>query len=499
MSWLWLVVPALGWLALWWAGRLPRRRDRPASAAYDDTADTALGRAVAMAAAANPGLSGVRLVSDPADALNSRLALVAAAERCIDIQYYIWRADASGRQLLAALRAAADRGVRVRLLLDDNGIGGLDQLLAALDSHAGVEIRLFNPFVIRRPKVVGYLTDFPRLNRRMHNKSMTVDNQVTIIGGRNIGDEYFGRHAQEQVADLDVLAVGAIVPMVSADFDRYWACRSAWPTTRILPPATLGSDLALSDDPGAAASMPDLAEGLEWVPVWMVSDDPAKGLGRARTRGLIGTRLRAAIGQPRHRLGLVSPYFVPTDSGVTSLAALTAAGVSVDVLTNSLKANNVAVVHAGYAPSRRPLLRAGVRLWELKGAHPEKRARLKLRRGVVRGSAFKSSGTALHAKTFTVDGEKMFVGSLNLDPRSARLNTEIGFVIESRTLAAGLQGFFDGDIAQAAYEVKLDGRRLRWIERDGDRTIIHDHEPGTGPLQRAVIWVASHLPAKWLL
>jgi putative cardiolipin synthase len=184
---------------------------------------------------------------------------------------------------------------------------------------------------------------------------------------------------------------------------------------------------------------------------------------------------------------------------VKLFAELAESGVSIDILTNSLKANNVAVVHAGYAPSRRPLLRAGVRLWELKGAHPGQRARLKLRSGIVRGSAFKSSGTALHAKTFTVDGEKLFVGSFNFDPRSARLNTEIGFVIESPALALGLQGFFDGDIAQAAYEVRLDGNRLRWIERDGDRVIEHDHEPGTGPLQRAIIAVLSHLPAKWLL
>ncbi len=425
-----------------------------------------------------------------------RLALVAAAERCIDLQYYIWRNDASGQQLLAAVRAAADRGVRVRMLLDDNGIAGLDMALAALDSHATVEVRLFNPFVIRRPKPIGYLTDFWRLNRRMHNKSLTVDNQVTIIGGRNIGDEYFGRSAREHVADLDVLAVAAIVDDVSADFDRYWSSRSAWPASRFLPPQTHG-EAELAGAP--ATAMQDICTGLEWVPVHMVSDDPAKGLGRAQLRGLIGTRLRAAIGQPQRRVGLVSAYFVPTDSGVRSFAELAESGVSIDILTNSLKANNVAVVHAGYAPARRPLLRAGIRLWELKGAHPEQRARLKLRSGIFRGSVFKSSGTALHAKTFTVDGEKLFVGSFNFDPRSARLNTEIGFVIESPALALGLQGFFDGDIAQAAYEVRLDGNRLRWIERDGDRVIEHDHEPGTGPLQRAIIAVLSHLPAKWLL
>jgi putative cardiolipin synthase len=495
-GWVWLTLPVLTWLVLWFAGRLPTVQPRPQSAAFHDTTGTGLGRIVAAIAGARPGLSGVRLIYDAEDALASRLALLAAAERCVELQYYIWRNDSSGRQLLAALRAAARRGVRVRLLLDDNGIAGMDPLLAALDAHANVEVRLFNPFVIRRPKPVGYLTNFFRLNRRMHNKSFTVDKQVTIVGGRNIGDEYFGRNRLEAVSDLDILAVGAIVPAVMADFDRYWTSRSVWPAARFLRPAA-ADDSALPDNP--ATPMVGLREGLTWARVSMVSDDPAKGLGTARHCGLIGARLAMAIGQPRQRLELVSAYFVPTASGVTALTDLAVDGVHIDVLTNSLQATDVGIVHAGYAPSRRPLLRAGVGLWELKGADPRAPAKLGLRSGLVRGSTFQSGGTALHAKTFTVDGEKLFVGSFNFDPRSVRLNTEIGFIVESPELAQGLRSFFHDRVAQLAYQVVLVDDRLQWIERDGDMTTIHKKEPGTKPLQRLILALLSRLPVKWLL
>lgn len=495
-GWVWLALPVLAWLVLWFVGRLPAWQPHPQSAAADDTARTGLGRIMAAAVAARPGLSGVRLIYDPEDALVSRLALIAAAEHCAELQYYIWRNDDSGRRLLAALRAAAGRGVRVRLLLDDNGIAGMDQLLAALDTHDNIEVRLFNPFVIRHAKIIGYLTNFRRLNHRMHNKSFTVDNQVTIVGSRNIGDEYFGRNRLAALSDLDVLAVGAIVPKVMADFDRYWTSRSVWPAARFLR-AAAASESAIANCP--ATPLAGLPKGLTWAPVSVVSDNPAKGLGRAHHCELIGTRLAMAIGQPRQRLQLVSAYFVPTAPGVTALTDIAAGGVHVDVLTNSLQATDVGIVHAGYAPSRRPLLRAGIGLWELKGANPRAPAKLGIRSGLVRGSTFQSNGTSLHAKTFTVDSAKLFVGSFNFDPRSAQLNTEIGFIVESPELTQSLQSFFNDQVAQLAYQVVLVKDKLQWIERDGDTTIMHEKEPGTGPLQRLAIALLSRLPVKWLL
>ncbi|HWL28523.1 MAG TPA: phospholipase D-like domain-containing protein, partial [Burkholderiaceae bacterium] len=219
---------------------LPSLEGRTVSTALSlsEARATALGRAIAPAVLAHPGRSGIHSLSDPHEAFAVRARLARAAEKTLDVQYYIWHDDTTGRLMLEELRMAADRGVRVRLLLDDNGITGLDARLAALDTHPNIEIRLFNPFVVRSPKFIGYLTDFDRANRRMHNKSFTADNQATIIGGRNIGDEYFGATDGVLFADLDVLAVGAVVDDVSADFDRYWASESSYPARLILPAVT---------------------------------------------------------------------------------------------------------------------------------------------------------------------------------------------------------------------------------------------------------------------
>lgn len=224
--------PALGLLALCllagvltWCSTLPSLENRELSQALSvSTAKTTpLGKTIVPHANANPGKSGVYSLSEAREAFAARMLLAQAAERTLDIQYYIWRPDQTGTLLFEALHAAADRGVRVRLLLDDINTSGLDRMLSALDSHPLIEVRLFNPFIVRKPRIVGFVTDFFRANRRMHNKSFTVDNQVTIIGGRNVGDEYFGATDNSLFEDLDVLAVGPVVDEVSQDFDRYWA------------------------------------------------------------------------------------------------------------------------------------------------------------------------------------------------------------------------------------------------------------------------------------
>src|SRR5690606_940943 len=214
---------------------LPPLEPRPASYRLTDTGDTPLGRGVSQLRTGHGGLSGVHMLLDGQEAFAARALLARAATRSLDVQYYIWRKDLSGTLLLEELLDAAERGVRVRMLLDDNGIAGMDEALAALDRHPNIEVRLFNPFVVRSPKIVGYLTDFTRLNRRMHNKSFVADGQAAIIGGRNIGDEYFAAADGLVFADLDVLAIGPVVAEVSEDFDRYWTSLSAYPASRILP------------------------------------------------------------------------------------------------------------------------------------------------------------------------------------------------------------------------------------------------------------------------
>nr|WP_243451797.1 phospholipase D family protein [Sphingosinicella soli] len=491
-----------------------------------DTEATRLGRSIRREAAARPDLSGVHLLADAHQAFAARILLARAAERSLDVQYYIWRDDLSGMLMLEALREAADRGVRVRLLLDDNGIAGLDDLLAALDIHPMIEVRLFNPFFFRHPKALGYLTDFKRLNRRMHNKSFTADCQATIIGGRNVGDEYFAARDGDLFADLDVLAIGAVVSDVSRDFDRYWNCASSWPAARVLPVVGIDQleELArrsaeVRADPRAKTyietvqSLPFISDMLDgslpfvWAPVRMVSDDPAKVLDKAKPGTSLGEQLQDAIGQPRREIGLVSGYFVPTAAGVTAFAGLAAQGVHISVLTNALESTDVAIVHAGYAKRRKPLIQAGIRLFEMRRPHAGTRRKRRLPLGVggsgassVTGSILRSSGSMLHAKTFTADRERLFVGSFNFDPRSLHLNTELGFVIESPELARDVQDAFESAIPMSAYEVTLsDSGRLRWIARTEDGIDVHDTEPGTTLLQRLAIRLLARLPIEWLL
>ena len=490
--------------------RLPSLEGRSFTTSLAETASTRLGQAVAGQAAAHPGCSGVYGLRDGRDALAARLLLVEATERTLDVQYYIWQNDLSGTLLFAALMRAADRGVRVRLLLDDNNTRGLDERLAALDSHPNVEVRLFNPFTLRRWRALGYLTNFSRLNRRMHNKSLTADGQLTIVGGRNMGDEYFGAAASVAFADLDVLVAGPAARETALDFDRYWNSQSSYPADGILRSAGPAARDALmraaehlAREPRAAPYLQAVAQrplvrdliagrlALDWVPVRLISDDPAKGLARAPVASLIWPRLKQALGTPRDRLELVSPYFVPTKSGTDALAMLAKQGVKIIVLTNSLEATDVALVHAGYAKRRRALLAAGIELLEMKREFADASPR-------DRGFAG-SSASSLHAKTFAVDRERVFVGSFNFDPRSARLNTELGFVIESPRMAGAIDDVLEREIANRAYRVRLNSGHLQWIERIGGRDVVHTTEPRSGFWRRTTVWLFSWLPIEWLL
>lgn len=493
---------------------LPSLENRSVSSALgDDVAkSTRLGQKLSLSIDAHPQKSGIYPLQDPHDAFAARIFLTQSAERTLDVQYYIWHGDMTGTLLLEALHSAADRGVRVRLLLDDVGTSWLDEELAALDSHENIEVRLFNPFVVRSPKWLGFLTDFARVNRRMHNKSFTVDNLVTIIGGRNIGDRYFGADEGMQFSDLDVLAVGPVVRLVSEDFDRYWASHSAYPVTPLLPPVepTRLEQLALKastveSDPRASEYVEALREvrfgrkflrgnlELTWSEVHMVSDDPAKGLGLAEPEGLLTHQLEEIIGSPRSNVELVSPYFVPTAAGVRVFAAMAERGVKIRILTNSLEATDVTIVHAGYAKRRKALLKAGISLYEMRHLSDES-VQKKGRR------PFASSAASLHAKTFSVDRERVFVGSFNFDPRSSNLNTELGFVIDSPELAKRIEAIFNEDILANSYEVRLSEKgRIYWLEQQGNKRVRHDKEPHSGFWKRSGVFLMSLLPIEWLL
>jgi cardiolipin synthase C len=492
--------------------RLPSIGHRTSSTAMTDTESTRLGKAVAPLLGAHPGPSGIHTLRDARNAFAARHLLASAAERTLDVQYYIWRNDQSGTLLMKALVDAAYRGVRVRLLLDDNNTSDLDTLLAAIDAHPRIEVRLFNPFAIRSPRAIGYLTEFPRLNRRMHNKSFTADNQVTIIGGRNVGDEYFGATDGVLFADLDVIAIGPVVSEVSNDFDRYWASESSYPAHRLLPPvdsATITKISAAAQrverNPASVAYMEALRESafvrelvagtlpFEWAVTRLISDPPAKVLARADRDDLLMQKFRTIFGRPASQVDLVSPYFVPGDAGVELFRGWSKDGVRVRVLTNSLEATDVALVHAGYAKRREELLQAGVWLYEL-------RARGGRRRAGASGGPFGSSASSLHAKTFAVDRSRIFIGSFNFDPRSAELNTEMGFVIDSPVLARRMAATFDNDVPLNAWRVQLaTSGDLEWEERREGRTIRRRTEPGTGFWQRLGMSILSVFPIDPLL
>jgi len=496
------------------AASLPSLESRSTTSVATDTGSTRLGRALAPEIAGHQGLSGIHALANPRDAFATRVVLAAAADKSLDVQYYIWHGDPVGYLLFQALWSAAERGVHVRLLLDDNNTAGLDPTLTALNAHPNIELRLYNPFVQRSARVLGYVTDFARLNRRMHNKSFTADNQVTVVGGRNIGGEYFGAGDGMLFADLDVVAVGTSVGDVSTQFEVYWTSASAYPAATLIEPPGTPSTADLQTRFAAARADPqtvtyleavratpvvaDILAGrfaFEWARTKLVFDDPAKTLDtQQRTDVLLFPDLVQAIGRPHKTLDLVSPYFVPGEQGTAALAAMAGRGAAVRILTNSLAASDVMAVHAGYAKHRRELLRAGVRLYELKPNAGQ------ASRDDRKGAA-SSSSSGLHAKTFAVDGERIFVGSFNFDPRSALLNTEMGLVIDSPVLSRGLGVIFDKDVPLAAYEVRLapDGKNLQWIERDATNENVHDTEPETSVMRRLGVGVLSWLPIDWLL
>ncbi|MGP6486292.1 phospholipase D family protein [Duffyella gerundensis] len=471
-----------------------------------------LARAIAPRLARHPGKCGIHPLSDGLDAFAARYLLMEMAEQTLDVQYYIWQNDMSGRLLFSALLDAADRGVQVRLLLDDNNTMGLDDILSELNRHPNIAIRLFNPFSFRTLRALGYLTDFARLNRRMHNKSFTIDGMATIVGGRNVGDEYFAAGEQPLFSDLDVLAIGPVVNDVAQDFERYWQSKAVSPLNEVVergeqdPHQTVRLPTEWQENDQvkkylnrlrASAFVSQFDSGsltMTWAKTRLLSDDPRKGLGKATRGSLLPVRMLEVIGKPEKQFDIISAYFVPTRAGVAQLLSLVRKGVKISILTNSLAANDVSIVHAGYAKWRKKLLRYGVELYELK-PHSDGRD-APHDRGLTG-----NSGSSLHAKTFSVDNEKLFIGSFNFDPRSAVLNTEMGLVIEHPMLATEVHERFIDSIRDRAWKLRLDKwGRVNWIEHAGEPDeMVHKHEPRTKFIQRLLVRLVWRLPVEWLL
>lgn len=475
----------------------PRRDSR----AFADAASTGLGRFFGAEAERHPGLSGFSLLSEGGEAFIVRLALADLAERTLDMQYYMWDGDTTGRIVVDHVMKAADRGVRVRLLVDDPFYKDSDSIKACLDAHPNVEIRLFNPLTSRRWAILDFMFDFARVNRRMHNKLMVADNALGIVGGRNIGDIYYGVNAIANYRDLDVLAAGPVVGDLSCVFERFWNSPSTVPIGALVDRvhgaadlkaimARLHEEIAAADHPypilqdidALTAKSVELRDQLVWARGRIVADDPAS-VAPGRESDDVIEFIRGRLAALKAELLVESPYFVLPKRARLTVKALHARNIRVRVLTNSLASNDMLPAHSGYARTRRRLIENGMELYELR---PDTDA---FRPGWSPLSA--RSQAALHAKAMAFDGEAVFIGSFNLDPRSAAINTEAGLFIESPELARQLTEWMAGGVVPAnSFRVRLEAGRLVWDTVKNGAPVRYRTEPQTGFRRRlaANLW-----------
>ncbi|RDV24115.1 phospholipase D family protein [Alteromonas aestuariivivens] len=454
------------------------------------------------------GDSGFELLSDGMDALAVRMKLIQRSEVSLDVQYYIWHDDLIGQVMANQILAAADRGVFVRMLLDDLDTSGKDRPLRILDHHPNIEVRLFNPFPSRSLRWTGFIRDGSRLNRRMHNKSITADGALTVVGGRNIGDEYFNASHEVRFSDIDVLGVGPIALNVRANFNQYWDSMYSYPIAQLVDleedmDAALNTlrdrsdtnyQLALTSEYADAVRARwdivgriDASRKVNWGDWRLFIDSPEKiGTDEIAEETHIAPRLLEVLDQAENEILLISPYFVPGKQFTKFLVDKVRQGKRVKIMTNSLAANDVAMVHGGYKKYRRDLVEGGVALYEFK-ANPylPEAERVKL-------SWIADTRASLHGKYFVLDGKQLFVGSFNLDPRSVALNTEMGILYEDPQTASNIAQTFDQYASVVGYRIQLDeDDDLTWMTlEDGVQQIYHS-EPQTSWWQRLFLSVAS--------
>lgn len=458
-------------------------------------------------------VSKVCLLPDGSEAFAVRVASARAAVRSIDVQYYIWHSDATGRYLANELLQAADRGVRVRVLLDDMDARSRDPVLVALNRHPRIHIRLFNPFATRAGMLRTLrelFSRWSRLNHRMHNKSWIMDEELAIVGGRNIGDEYFSVSEEMNFVDMDVLLSGAAVGETLRSFEAYWQFSSSVPVSRLhrvgrnkytlneLRTILLAESTRFATEtpymqrmlkaPKFSQLLSDASRWCESNAVRIVADDPRKAMRHAPVidPGVLESMIDT-LDAAHMEVQLISPYFVPGAGGTAALRELSRRGVDVTVLTNSLAATDVAAVHSGYSRYRVSLLEGGVRLYELKPLASSERVQ-RMRLG--------SSRASLHTKAAIIDRRQVFVGSFNIDPRSAQLNCEMGAWIGSEKLAHQMADLFQGAVTpENSYAVSLDERgRTRWSERADGVETFHGRDPHANWGRRAITWLLGHLP-----
>lgn len=461
--------------------------------------------------AATNGQSGFYLLDSGQEAFVYRAALIEAAEQSIDAQYYIWSNDSSGQYLAGRLLLAADRGVRVRLVLDDFNAEGIGELFAALDTHSNIQIRIFNPARSRDGwgRWVSFLMDFDRINRRMHNKTFVVDGAAGIVGGRNIGDEYFGFAADRYFRDRDVLALGPVVDGMTDNFQAYWNNRWAYPVLALYPDVPADGDVAAVLDglrhqartqtglpvPAPAgltqgrSELAGLLDQLTVAPGELVFDPPFETMEEpAETPRRSAKALQRLAQSAGQEILIESAYLILTEEQLKLLDVGDRQGLEVAALTNSLATNDLVTNHAGYARWRRYMLEQGISIYELKpGAEACQQW--------LNTDGFCSSGqVSLHSKSVVFDRETLVVGSFNVNLRSIYLNGETVLIIHSPELAERVAGDIRSVMhPRNSWEVSLDDNGdLQWRSDEESYT----SEPTVGWWRRAKSRFLSWLPVE---
>ena len=502
-----IFVAGFGIITFFYRQRFPLSRKTPSHVLETVPDATVLDRHWAQIDNGLAEQTALSLLQSNLDAFAARVSLARAAGRSLDLMYYMWNADLTGRLMMREVIAAADRGVRVRLLLDDLGVSMSDRIFHAIDRHPNIELRLFNPTRARENmfhRGIELVMRFKSVNRRMHNKAWIADGRALILGGRNIGDAYFDAGEQANFRDFDVIAFGKSVTDAEDIFDDYWNSAVAVPVRSLLSrrPNKLAKLRRSMDALSASeAAKPYLArvesqrhadgflmsDRLHWAAnAQVVADPPDKAAGKRRDgHNFVMETLLPVLESARESLRITSPYFIPGQKGVDSFSRLTANGVSISILTNSLAATDVAAVHAGYARYRKPLLTHGIKLHELRSLADNQSFSL-------RGSGQAS----LHTKAFTRDGEIGFIGSLNFDPRSISLNTEMGVLFSSPGLVQVMDDVFVSETCrEMSFELHLDERkRLRWTGMVKGKPRHYGSEPYASWSRRILAAVMGCLP-----
>ena len=477
------------------------------STAITNPTDTSMGKSVEEWSDLHHSLSGFYPLIGGMDALGVRLRLAERAEKSIDLQYFLMKNDTAGAVMVNALLKSADRGVRVRFLLDDIFTTVPDRSFLLMTQHPNIDIRIFNPLSRRGVWLFNYLGHFDKANRRMHNKSFTVDNSISVIGGRNIADEYFQLKKDSVFVDFDILAMGPIAADISSSFDEYWNHSRAVPIEQFTTNSKKEDLETVRAD--VEAELDDIYETVyrralnsqllqdliadrkePYVgPARVLADNPDKLVNKIDEKHMqLAKDLSEVVRQAKTEVIFITPYYIPGKSGVQLIRDMVAKGVRMVILTNSLASNNHVPVHSAYARYRRDIIRAGAELYEI-------------RANAARELDDEKSPEVLtlHTKLFLIDRRYMFVGSLNLDPRSIEINAEMGLLIDSEPMVKNYLEGADERLAAYAYRVQVNEKgQLEWHGRIGGQTVIETKEPLTSWWLRFKAWIMNIVPESQL-